>query len=131
MSCDSPVATHLLIAAIHSHSVLSWHNQRVQDAEGGLHLGWPLGRGAPITTYYICTKGPQSQFPRPQAIALLSVFYGLAGCDCTTQRGCLQASWRGMQMAPTTALVSGRMELPRLHVPLSEVTTYERRYECG
>jgi hypothetical protein len=43
---------------------LAYCNQCVRDAEGGLHLGRPLDRGAPTTTYYICTKGPQSQFPR-------------------------------------------------------------------
>lgn len=108
-----------LIAAIHSHSVLSWHYQCVRDAEGRLHLGWPLGRGAPTTTYYmLCTKGPQSQVPHTaDAIALLSsVCYGLAARDGTTESGSLQASWRGMQTAPTAALVSGRMGLPRPHV---------------
>lgn len=64
--CDSPAAAHLLIAAIHSHSDFSWHNQCVRDAEGGLHLVWPLGHGAATTTDAPTSKGPQSQFPIPQ-----------------------------------------------------------------
>jgi len=91
-----------LIAAIHSHSD-PWTSAGIISARCGERTPLSLAAWSRRAHYHTCTifQGTAVAVPHiAEAIISLSVFYGPAACDGTTERGFLQPSWRGMQTAP-------------------------------